>query len=294
MFPLPLQVARIIAEGGSPNNHAIISLMPLDNINYLLIDMDGVLYRGGEALPGLTGFFATLRAQNLGFRLVTNNSINTTQQYVEKMAGMGVEIASDDLVTSAYATAGWLKGQLPQGAPVYAVGEDGLQTALAETGFAVSVGADAPQSVDAVVAGLYFGIDYQTIHHAARLVRDGARFIGTNSDKTIPTPDGLGPGAGSILAAIEAASGMQPTTIGKPHAIMFEEALKDLGASPAEAAMVGDRLETDILGAQQVGLQTILVLSGVSSREDAENNSPKPTWIFEDIQELTKALNAAG
>jgi 4-nitrophenyl phosphatase len=267
--------------------------MSITQIKHFLIDMDGVLWQGDQPLPGLNAFFETLRARQIGFRLVSNNSVYTWQQYVEKMARLGVSIEREAIVSSAYATAGWLAGQLPGGAAVYVLGEEGLRSALSEAGFAVSWGEDAPQSAGAVVAGLDFHVSYATLYHASRLARDGALFVGSNPDRTIPTPDGLAPGAGSILAAIEAASGVSPVVVGKPNAIMFEQALKQLGAKPDETAMIGDRLETDILGGQRAGLKTALVLSGVTQRADLAASEVRPTWVFDDLAGLTEALNPA-
>ena len=266
--------------------------MTLREIENLLVDMDGVLWRGNEPLPGLTDFFALLRARGMGRILVTNNATRTIEQYVAKLGSFGVEIEPEQVLTSSYATAGWLAEQVPPGARVYAVGEVGLRAALAEAGLTV-IFDEVPDAVEAVAVGLYLGIDYLTIHHASRLVRQGALFVGTNPDTTFPTPDGLGPGAGSILAAIAAAAGVEPIIVGKPNALMFEQALKRLEAEPGQTAVVGDRLETDIVGGQQAGLRTILVLSGVTRAEDLTESRVQPTWVFDNIAALTAALNAA-
>jgi 4-nitrophenyl phosphatase len=168
-----------------------------------------------------------------------------------------------------------------------------LRSALTEAGFDISFGEDAPDTVEAVVAGLTFHLDYMSLHHASRLVRDGsALFVGTNPDLTLPVPGTLAPGAGSIQAAIQAASGVEPVIIGKPNTIMYQQALAQLGAQPETTAMVGDRLETDILGGQRAGLKTILVLSGVAQAEDIAKSEIQPTWVFDSIVELTKALNS--
>lgn len=263
--------------------------MSINQIKNLLIDMDGVLWRADEPMPGLTDFFETMRARQMGFMLITNNAMTTIEGYTAKLGHFGIEVEADQVLTSSYATAGWLTEQLPPGARVYAVGEEGVHTALAEAGFTI-VSGEAPDGAEAVVVALYLGIDYLTIHHAARLAREGALFVGTNPDPTYPIPGGQGVGSGTIIAAVATAAGKEPVIIGKPNTLMFEQALKRLGARPEETAMIGDRLETDILGGQKAGLKTILVLSGVTSAEDLADSEIQPTWVFDDIAALTAAL----
>jgi 4-nitrophenyl phosphatase len=260
----------------------------LKRLQNFLVDMDGVLWRGDEPLPGADRFFDVLRRNRLGYALVTNNASKTVQQYVTKLERMGLTIEPEHILSSAIATAEWLRAKLPPGVPIYAVGMNGLHSALQQAGFSLSDGAGAA----AVVVGLDRGFDYEILDRAARLVRGGAMFVGTNPDRTFPTPNGEAPGAGSILAAIEAASGQQPIIVGKPERPLFEQALKHLGAAPATTAMIGDRLETDILGGKQAGLRAILVLSGVTRRDDVESAEAQPDWIFEDIGALAEALEA--
>lgn len=269
-----------------------MTTMSISEIKTFLIDMDGVLWRGDDPLPGLLDFFEAMKAHQIGYRLVSNNSVYTWQQYVEKFERFGIQIERELVVSSAYATADWLADQLPAGAQVYVVGEDGLRSALTDAGFAVSFGEDAPETADAVVVGLTFHLDYVMIHHAARLAREGALLVGSNPDRTIPLPGMIAPGAGSILAAVQAACSVEPVIIGKPNAIMFEQALKQLGAQPDQAAMIGDRLETDILGGQRAGMKTVLVLTGVTQSEDLAQSDVQPTWVFDSIVTLTEALNS--
>jgi 4-nitrophenyl phosphatase len=264
--------------------------MSLNSIKNVLIDMDGVLWRGDEPLPGLTDFFATLFNQQIGFMLLTNNSTRAIPDYVEKLGRFNVDIQPDQVMTSSYDTADWLADQVQPGARVYAVGEAGLHSALTDVGFQVSLD-EAPDEAEAVVVGLYLGIDIASIHHAARLVRQGALFVGTNPDVTFPFEGGLGPGAGSILAAVTAAAGKEPTVIGKPNPLMYEQALKRLGATPEQTTMIGDRLDTDILGGQRAGVKTALVLTGVTQAEDLNGSKVQPTWVFDSIVALTAALN---
>jgi len=267
--------------------------MSLNTIKHLLIDMDGVLWRGDQPIPGLSDFFESLRAHHVGYAFLTNNGTRTNAEYATKFGGFGIEIEPEQVLTSANATAAWLAERLPPGASVYAVGESGLHAALAEAGFEVWLH-DTPNTVDAVVASMYHGIDYETIHHASRLVRDGALYVATNLDASFPAPDGLAPGAGSLIAAISVAAGAEPTVIGKPEPYMYELALKNLGLRPEDAAMLGDRLETDILGGQRAGLPTILVLTGVARAEDLATSDVQPTWVFDSIAELAAALDRHG
>jgi len=188
----------------------------LITIRHLIIDMDGVLYRESDAIPGLVDFFGFLRQRDTRFVLATNNSTRTPAQYVEKMAGMGVQITPADLITSAQATAAYLREISPPGTPVYAVGQVGLTTALQEAGFVLD-----SRRVEFVVAGLDVHVTYEKLKTATLLIHRGARFIGTNPDVTLPTAEGLAPGAGAILAAIQASTGVAPTVIGKPEPTML-------------------------------------------------------------------------
>jgi 4-nitrophenyl phosphatase len=264
--------------------------MSLNTIKHLLIDMDGVLWRGDQPVPGLTEFFATLRAEQIGFSFMTNNATKTRADYVEKLGHFSVDVEAEQLITSAYSTACWLTEQVPPGSRVHVVGEEGLHTEMRMAGFTVKSGEETG-AVEAVAASIFYGIDYSTIHHASRLVREGALYVATNLDATFPAPDGLAPGAGSVIAAISVAAGAEPTVIGKPGPYMYELALKSLGLRPEETAMLGDRLETDILGGQQAGLPTILVLTGVTSAEDLATSDIQPTWVFDSIAELAAALD---
>ena len=207
------------------------------------------------------------------------------QQYVDKLSKMGVGIHTDEILTSAQATADYLAGVAPLGTRVFVVGQDGLWTALRDAGFTL-----VDDDAEYVVAGMDFTICYERLAQATLLIRAGAQFIGTNPDLTFPSEYGPLPGAGSILAYIQAATGVGPTIIGKPNKIIFEEALHRLGGTPADTVMVGDRLNTDIAGGQTAGLRTILLLSGISSRADAAQSEWQPTWILDDLTALTRAL----
>jgi len=256
-------------------------LRPIEN---LIIDMDGVLYRGDEVIPGAKEFFAFLRERSIGFILATNNSTRTAQQYVGKLARMGVEVALSEILTSSQATAMYLETLAPPGTKVYVIGEEGLEAAVRERGYIIS-----EDGAEFVVVGMDRGLTYEKLRVATLLIRRGARFIGSNPDKTLPTEEGFILGAGSMQAALEASTDVAPTIVGKPERTVFELALAKLGSSKENTAIVGDRLDTDILGGHNAGLTTILVLSGATTRQDADSAPVKPDLVFEDIRHLHEA-----
>lgn len=253
----------------------------LCSLRHLIIDMDGVLYRGGEAICGSADLISFLRGTGIGFVLATNNATRTPQQFAEKLAGMGVEVHPDEVLSSALATAGYLTSIAPSGTRVFVVGMEGLRTALREAGF-VLVEDDA----EFVVVGMDFTACYERLAQATQQIRAGAEFIGTNPDRTFPSERGIMPGAGSLLAFLEAATGVRPTVIGKPETAMLEQALAHMRAQAATTAMLGDRLETDILAGQRAGMRTILVLSGVTDRALLAATEIKPDLLFRDVAHL--------
>ena len=258
----------------------------LNDIHALVIDMDGVLWRGSIALPGLTDFFDFLQERSMPFILATNNATKTPEQYLEKLAGLGVSISRDKILTSSLATAAYLAREYQPGTPVYVVGQAGLREAMQEAGFKLVE--DSSQPAEVVVAGLDFTVTYDKLKHATLLIRRGARFVGSNGDLTFPAEDGFWPGAGAILAAIEAGAGQKPTLIGKPQPFMFEVAIEKMGSRPEETATLGDRLETDILGAQQAGLKTIMVTTGVDNEEAIAAKGIQPDLVYSGIEELVQ------
>ena len=260
----------------------------IHDLRAFIVDMDGVLWEGRRPMQGLVDFFQTLRERRIKFVLATNNASKTPEQYVSKLAGMGVAVARDEILTSAQAAALYLRQQSANGTKVFAIGEDGVRQALAETGFTLT----GLYEVDAqfVVCGMDRGLSWDKLATATLNVRAGARFIGTNPDVTFPTERGITHGNGAVLAAIQAATGVAPIIIGKPEPIMYQLAMTRLGVAPAETAAIGDRLETDILGAVRARIRSVLVLSGVSSREQLAGLDYQPTWVMQDIREVTKAL----
>jgi len=260
------------------NTNDADKLRPIEN---LIIDMDGVLYRGDETLPGAKEFFTFLRERPIGFILATNNSTRTAQQYVDKLARMGVEVTLSEILTSSQATAMYLETLAPPRTKVYVIGEEGLETAVRERGYIIS-----RDGAEFVVVGMDRRLTYEKLKVATLLIRKGARFIGSNPDKTLPTEEGFIPGAGAMLAALEASTGVAPTIIGKPERSIFELALAKLGSSKENTAIVGDRLDTDVLGGHNAGLTTILVLSGATTRQDVDDAPIQPDLVFEDIRHL--------
>ena len=258
----------------------------LGDIKHLVIDMDGVLYVGGDPIPGLPEFFEFLREHGIGFRLATNNSGSTPQQYAGKVRKMGAAVDPREIITSGTATARWLAQRHPRGARVHVFGEDSLRAAMSEAGFEL-----ADEDVVAVVASIDWGVTYDKIKRACLLIRGGAQFVATNLDPTRPTEEGLVPGTGALIAAIATGAETQPVAIGKPEPIMFEQAMAEMGAHPETTATLGDRIDTDMIGGVRAGLRTIMVLSGSTGRAEAEAYGPD--LIFEDIAVLTQAWRAA-
>lgn len=253
----------------------------------VILDMDGVLWRGEIALPGFADAFAWFAEAEVPYLLATNNSGKTVAQYQEKLARLGAPgVPADRILSSAVATAQWLGKRYPAGTTVYVIGMAGIREALDDAGFDV-VGEGQPAEL--VVAGIDRDLTYAKARHAARLINAGAAFFGTNADKTFPDADGLSPGAGSILALIEAATGVPPIVIGKPHRAMFDAAIDALKADPERILMVGDRLDTDIAGAQAAGMKTALLLSGVTTPDALAAADVWPDVAYEDLAALIRA-----
>lgn len=261
-------------------------MKPLSYIKNLIIDMDGVLYRGHRSLPGAKEFLHHLEEREIAYILVTNNSTRTPEAYIAVLNEMGIGVSPRRILTSALATADYLGNLLPQGARLYLIGEEGLHSALAAKGFEFE-----ERGVEAVVVGMDRQLTYEKLKTATIAIRQGARFIGTNPDKSFPAEEAIVPGAGAILAAIEAATDVKPTVIGKPEPILFQMALQRMGAREEETAVIGDRLETDILGGQRCGLTTILVLTGITQKEDLAKSEIQPDYTFESLTQLLHALS---
>jgi 4-nitrophenyl phosphatase len=255
----------------------------LAQVRAVVCDMDGVLWRGKMPMPGLTEFFAFLRERNIHFVLATNNATRTAIQYAERLAEFGVRVSEAEILPSCDVVADYLTTIGPPGARVFVVGEAALVNSIQARGFVIG-----DDEAEIVVAGLDRQATYSKLAQATHLIRHGAKFIGSNPDRTWPGETEMTPGAGAILAFLEAATGVKPFIVSKPAPVMFQQALARMGRRPEETAMIGDRLETDIEGGKRAGLKTILVLSGISTEADIERQGIHPDLIFRDIGELAQ------
>lgn len=257
-------------------------------IRHLIIDMDGVLWRGRRPMPGLAAFFAFLRRRGIRFVLATNNASRSRADYVAQLAQFGVAVDPEEVLPSGEATALYLQEIAPPGARVLVVGERALREALEAAGFRLV----EEETADFVVVGLDWGLTYAKLARAARAIWNGARFIGTNPDPVWPGEDGLYPGNGATLAFLERATGVAPVVVGKPEPLMFRIAMARMGAAPASTAVIGDQIPTDIVGGKRAGLTTILVLSGATAPAALAESPVQPDLVFPDIQALQRAWEA--
>ncbi|HOO78234.1 MAG TPA: HAD-IIA family hydrolase [bacterium] len=253
----------------------------------MIVDMDGVLWLGDTPLPGLRGFFSALAARGIAFVLATNNSSSTPESYVRKLERFGVEAGTDRVLTSAQATAAFLRERFPRGGRVFLIGGEGLSRALEAAGFSLS-----EEEAEIVVVGWDRSLTWEKLARASILIHRGAFFVGANPDLSYPTPEGPVPGCGAQLKALEAATGVPPLVVGKPEPAIYREALRRLGTAPGETVMLGDRLDTDIAGAARLGMASVLVLTGVTGRGDLDGGAVKPDAVFPDIASLAEALEA--
>jgi 4-nitrophenyl phosphatase len=250
-------------------------------IKGLIMDMDGVLWRGAEPLGDLAARFEKIRRLGWKTVLVTNNATRSVEVYLEKLRSFGVHLEARQIISSGVALVDYLEKALPEHATLFVIGEEGLVSLLARHGFIIG-----EENAQAVIVSLDRDLTYEKLRRGNRLVRKGAALIATNPDPSIPTPDGLEPGAGAILAAMEAATGKRAVITGKPNPLVYRLAMERLGTTPEETLVIGDRLETDIDGAQSLGCRTALVLSGVTSEEAAHSWSPAPDLVARDLGEV--------
>jgi NagD protein len=246
-----------------------------------LMDMDGVLVREESAIAGADRFLAGLRERGIPFLVLTNNSIYTRRDLAARLRASGLEVPEDAIWTSALATARFLEEQRPGGS-AFVIGEAGLTTALHQAGYTLT-----ERDPDYVETRTY---SFERITHAIRLVARGARFIATNPDPTGPSPDGPLPATGSVAALISRATGVEPYFVGKPNPLMMRSALNAIDAHSETTAMIGDRMDTDVVAGLEAGLETMLVLTGVTTREMAERYPYRPARILESIAELADEL----
>ncbi len=277
-----------------------------DRLVLLLVDLDGVVYRGADPVPGVAAVLAARAAAGDDIVYVTNNSMHYRLDYVSRLSDMGAPVHPDRVVTSARATALYVRDHEPQVRRVLVVGAGGLERELRDVGLEVITaghaatranqeaidGFEAAGRPDAVVVGLDPQVTYLRLAVAADAIRAGARFIATNRDPVYPTERGLRPGSGSIVAAIEAASGVTPVSIGKPEPLLLEEAARAVGGHARDAVMIGDSLVTDIAAARAVGCRSVFMLTGVTGRDglDALPDDLRPTEVAADAAELAAVL----
>lgn len=262
----------------------------LGSLRNLLVDMDGVLFRGDTVLPGATEFVGWLRSSSVGFRLLTNNSTATAEMNAARLMAIGIHVAPEEVLTSARATGLYLKEEGASGSTAYVVGETGIRMALEEAGVQVS---ESSTGVDWVVAGLDRHVTYQVLKEASLAIQRGARFVATNNDAGLPVEEGIAPGAGALQAAIVATTGVWPLVIGKPEGRMLRIAVEELRGAVSNTAMLGDRLDTDIEAARRAEMRSILVLTGVTSRAQLEASELQPTVVFDDLYQLVEAWDRA-
>jgi 4-nitrophenyl phosphatase len=255
------------------------------HIKSLVLDMDGVIWRGDAPIGDLPSIFGRIRQRGLKFVFATNNGTRTSEQYVTRLGSLGVQVEPWQVVTSAQALSYALTQKFPRGSKIFMIGGDGVRQSLEETGYEILSVENAP-AAEAVVMGIDTEINFQKMSEATYLVRRGIPFYATNPDKTFPTPRGEIPGAGAWYSVVVTATGVQPIVAGKPFPFLMELAMQKLGTLKEETLVVGDRIETDIAGGQAVGCPTAVVLSGVSTREQANHWKPAPDFIAEDLNQL--------
>jgi NagD protein len=249
-------------------------------IHSWLMDMDGVLVREEHPIPGADRFLARLRDAGTPFLVLTNNSIYTRRDLSARLRVSGLDVPEDAIWTSALATAGFLADQRP-GGTAFVVGEAGLTTALYEAGYTLT-----ERDPDYVILGETRTYSFERITQAIRLVGAGARFIATNPDATGPSLQGVLPATGAVAALVSRATGVQPYYVGKPNPLMIRSALNAIDAHSETTAMIGDRMDTDVVAGLEAGLETVLVLTGVTTREEAERYPYRATRIVESIADL--------
>jgi NagD protein len=245
-----------------------------------LLDMDGVVYRGKELIPGADRFVQKLRENKIPFLFLTNNSQRTRRDVALKLRRLGIDAEGNDVFTCAMATARFLASQKPKGT-AYVIGENGLAAALHHNGYSV-----VDDNADYVVVGEGRTLTFETIERGVRLVEKGARLIATNLDATCPTDEGIRPGCGSIVAMIERATGVKAFSVGKPSGVMMRMAQRELGLRTDQTIMVGDTMYTDVLGGVEMGYRTVLVLSGHTTREEAHRYAYQPDLIVNRVGDI--------
>ncbi|MDC3412360.1 TIGR01457 family HAD-type hydrolase [Aquibacillus sp. 3ASR75-11] len=243
------------------------------------IDLDGTMYRGTEKIEAASDFVKTLKDKGIPLLFLTNNSSRTQEQVARKLNSMDIPAIPDEIFTTSMATASYIK-QEKENALVYAIGEEGLFDALEKADLTLSM-----EDCDYVVMGVDREITYEKLATACLNVRSGASFISTNGDVAIPTERGLLPGNGSLTSVVTVSTGIQPLVVGKPEAIIMDQALEKIGLSASETVMVGDNYHTDILAGMNAGLDTLMVFTGITTAEELQQYEIKPTFQIHSLEE---------
>lgn len=260
----------------------------INKYSALIIDLDGVVYLLNEPVPGSREAITQILEKGIPFVFLTNNSASTPEQYVGKLVKFGIEIKPSQVVTSSQAVGRYLDlKHEAEGSAAFVIGESGLIFELEARGISIVASSNAKEA-RFVFVGMDRRFDFEKLKSAVIAIRNGAEFIATNTDSTYPTPDGLWPGAGSIVAAVTTGSGKDPYVAGKPNPLIVEVALERMGAEAGETLLVGDRLETDILAGSEAGVDTMLVLTGISQVGDIESRGIQPTYVGDDLRALMK------
>lgn len=258
------------------------STLDFRTIRAVASDMDGVLWRGTETLPGAVEFFQFLHQRGIPYVMATNNSTKTVHDYVKRLRGLNIPAEPSQILSSVVVTGDYLAKHFPAGTPIYVLGSEAIEAAMTELGYVLD-----PDRAEIVIVGLDYRLTYDRLRIAGQRILAGATFIGTNSDASLPMPDGLIPGSGTMIAALQTMTQREPIIMGKPQATMFLTAVERLGAPAANTLMIGDRLETDIQGANAIGMATALVLTGVSSEED-DHGSYAPDGVYDDLAAILR------
>ena len=255
-------------------------LRELRSKSCFICDMDGVIYHGNRIIPHVREFVEWLESNGKNYLFLTNSSERSPRELAQKLGRMGLSVGEEHFYTSALATASFLKSQCPGGS-VYVIGEPGLSYALYEAGFSMN-----DINPDYVVFGETRSLNYEKTEKAVKLVQNGAKLIGTNSDLTAPAENGIIPACRALISPIEMTTGKSAYFVGKPNPLMMRHALKKLGCHRIDAAIIGDRMDTDIIAGIESELDTVLVLSGVTSRQDIDKFPYRPKYVLSDVGEI--------
>jgi 4-nitrophenyl phosphatase len=277
----------------APAKESTSALDQLRSAKGFVFDMDGVLYRGNQQLPGVVDLINALAIRDIPYMLATNNSMATPAMYVEKLGKMGIDTEPSSILTSATATRLHLIETRKPGDKIYVIGMPALSDQLFIDAEYMKA-EDDDIDIAAVVIGLDLEFTYAKLKRGNAAIRNGAAFVATNADATLPTEEGLVPGAGSIIASLRTASGVEPVMIGKPEPTTILMAAKSMGLEPSDCVMIGDRLDTDIVAGARAGTLTALVLTGVSTRDEIATAEALPDLVFSDLTALLAVLEGDG